>query len=624
MLTPNVALLFSVAAFTSAVVAWAWRRRGQSSKTLMLLLLAAIIWTLGKALDTGSCDLATKFFLEKVKYFGIVAIPIGWMVYALQQTGREKWASRRNIALLSTVPLVSLALVLTNEAHGLFFSQVTLDPSNPYFPLNETWGLGFTLFIGYIYALLLATSLLAVQMLVRSRHLYTRQAIALLLTALLPWIFAVLFQLTNAFAFDPTPLVISIAGAALALINPTRLRMEDIISVAHGSVVEGMIDPVIVLDESNRIVDLNPAVHSLTNLPKSQIIGSQLEPMFPGFPIRTEEQGAIGRKQEFELVKGDEHLVFDVGISPIVDWRGRVNCRVVVLRDVTERKRAEENLKQYSEHLEELVEERTRKLRQAERMATIGELAAMVAHDLRNPLTGIAGATYYLKTRADSKLSEKEKDMLATTERAIDYSNKIINDLLDYSMEMKLDRSETDPKSLLEEALSRIEAPAGIAVVNETKPEPRLKVDKGKMQRAFINIIKNAFDAMPNGGVLTIRSDKTENHVCFSFIDTGTGMSEETLQKLWTPLFTTKAKGMGFGLPICERIVEAHGGKISVESNVGKGTTLAITIPTNRTAEDKREVWANLPEPLSSTVMSARTRSREENSKNSRQTEVKD
>ena len=161
-------------------------------------------------------------------------------------------------------------------------------------------------------------------------------------------------------------------------------------------------------------------------------------------------------------------------------------------------------------------------------------------------------------------------------------------------------------------------------MINETEDEPELTVDVEKMKRVFSNVIKNAFDAMPNGGVLTIRSDKTENHVCFSFIDTGTGMSEETLQKLWTPLFTTKAKGMGFGLPICERIVEAHGGKISVESNVGKGTTLAITIPTNRTAEDKREVWANLPEPLSSTVMSARTRSREENSKNSRQTEVKD
>jgi len=284
-LTPHVVLLFSTAAFTSGVAVWVWRKRDQSSTTLMLLLLAAIIWTLGEGLDTASCNVATKFFFEKVKYFGIVTIPIAWTIYTLQQTGRQKWVSRRNIALLSIVPLVSLALVLTNEAHGLFFSRLTLDTSNPYVPLHETWAFGFILFVGYTYASLLAASLLAAQMLVRSRRLYSRQAIALLLTAVSPWMFALLFQLSQgAFVFDPTPLVLCIAGAALALINPARLRLGDIISVARGSVVEGMIDPVIVVDESNHIIDLNPAAHSLTNLPRSQIIGSSLGTNASQFP----------------------------------------------------------------------------------------------------------------------------------------------------------------------------------------------------------------------------------------------------------------------------------------------------------------------------------------------------
>jgi signal transduction histidine kinase len=220
----------------------------------------------------------------------------------------------------------------------------------------------------------------------------------------------------------------------------------------------------------------------------------------------------------------------------------------------------------------------------------------MVGHDLRNPLTGIAGAAYYLKMRALSKLSEKEKDMLVIIERAIESSNKIINDLLEYSREIELDRSEIDPKSLSEEALSHVEVPAGITIVNNTESEPGLKVDKEKMRRVFINLIKNAFDAMPNGGALTIRSEKTGNNVSFSFTDTGTGMSEETLQKLWTPLFTTKAKGMGFGLPICRRLIEAHGGKILVESTVGKGTTFSVTVPIEPKIEETRDVWVNLPE----------------------------
>jgi signal transduction histidine kinase len=258
--------------------------------------------------------------------------------------------------------------------------------------------------------------------------------------------------------------------------------------------------------------------------------------------------------------------------------------------------------------LEELVEERTRKLRELERMATIGELSAMVGHDLRNPLTGIAGATYYLKMKAGSKLSEKEKGMLVTIEHAIDYSNKIINDLLEYSREIKLDLSKTDPKSLSEEVLSNIKVPAGITVVNENESEPRLRVDEEKVRRVFINIIQNAFDAMPNGGVLNLRSKKIENDVSFSFADTGTGMSEETLQKLWTTLFTTKAKGMGFGLPICKRIVEAHGGKISAESTVGKGTTFTVTIPIEPRLEEGEKTWVNLPESMLLTTTKASTK----------------
>jgi PAS domain S-box-containing protein len=260
---------------------------------------------------------------------------------------------------------------------------------------------------------------------------------------------------------------------------------------------------------------------------------------------------------------------------------------------------------QLIEQFEAKVEERTRdlieaqsKLLKAERLAAIGELAGMVGHDLRNPLTSIAGAVYYLKTRCASKMNEKEKDMFATIEKSIDHSNKIISDLLDYSREIKLDRSTADPKSLLEDALVHLQVPMTISIVNETETEPTIKVDKDKIQRVFINLIKNAFDAMPNGGVLTIKSKETQNVVSFSFTDTGTGMSEETLQKLWNPLFTTKSKGMGFGLPICKRLIEAHGGKISVVSDIGKGTTFTIAIPIEQDVEQVENVIVDLPEKI--------------------------
>jgi signal transduction histidine kinase len=232
----------------------------------------------------------------------------------------------------------------------------------------------------------------------------------------------------------------------------------------------------------------------------------------------------------------------------------------------------------------------------SQRLTDITELSGMIGHDLRNPLTGIAGATYYLKTKYASKMDSKGKEMLGIIEDDISYSNKIINDLLEYSGGIKIDLKKTSPKSLIQESLSITPVPENVQLVDLAGDEPALTVDVDKLKRAFTNVIKNAFDAMPDGGLMKISSKKLKRNVEFTFTDTGAGMSKETLEKLWVPLFTTKAKGMGFGLPISKRLVEAHGGSISVTSTIGKGTTVTITIPAEARVKDEVEVWARSPE----------------------------
>jgi PAS domain S-box-containing protein len=266
--------------------------------------------------------------------------------------------------------------------------------------------------------------------------------------------------------------------------------------------------------------------------------------------------------------------------------------------------KARKELKRYASQLEQKVEERTRtlidfqdRLLKAQRLAVIGELAGMVGHDLRNPLTSITGAAYYLKKRLAEKCDGKIMEMIELIEKNIAYSNKIVNDLLDYSREVKLDLTETSPKTMVEEALSCVEIPKSIQVVNKAKSPVKIKVDFEKMKRIFINLIRNAVEAMPNGGTLTVKSRKRGDKIEFTFSDTGVGMSEEVLKKLWTPLFTTKAKGMGFGLPVCKRFVEAHGGSIRAESTLGKGTTFTVTIPIEPKKEEGGEnLWLKTQE----------------------------
>jgi PAS domain S-box-containing protein len=263
-----------------------------------------------------------------------------------------------------------------------------------------------------------------------------------------------------------------------------------------------------------------------------------------------------------------------------------------------------EGLKEARELLEQKVEERTRELKEsqgqllkAQRLAVIGELAGMVGHDLRNPLTSIAGAAYYLRKRSVSKTTSRMTEMLELIEKNIAYSNKIINDLLDYSREIKLDLTESDPKSIIQETLMLVEIPKRVRLVNLTENKPRMKADIEKLQRAFVNIVKNAVDAMPKSGTLTIECKRLNDNLEFAFSDTGSGMSEETLKQLWTPLFTTKAKGMGFGLPICKRVIEAHGGSISARSKLRKGTTFTVTLPIEpETAEGGERIWVKPPE----------------------------
>jgi PAS domain S-box-containing protein len=264
-----------------------------------------------------------------------------------------------------------------------------------------------------------------------------------------------------------------------------------------------------------------------------------------------------------------------------------------------------QQVKEYAQHLEEKVEERTKQLKEtqqrlvnSERLAAIGELAAMIGHDLRNPLTGIAGATYYLKIKCGSKIDSKSKEMLRIIEKDIENSNKIINDLLEYSRETKLDLNESNPKSIVKIALSAVKIPEKVRVADLTRAQPKIKVDTDKMKRVFMNIIKNAVDAMPKGGKLTIESRESNGDLEIVFSDTGVGMSEETLRNICRPLFTTKARGMGFGLSICKRFVEAHGGRISARSTIGKGSTFIVTLPIQPCSEESEKVWVNMPEHL--------------------------
>jgi len=573
---PYIVMLMAASVFSIATAVLTWRRPYARDKTGALVILASVVWAVSLAVEMASVTFQAKVFWSKVQFVGWVIIPAGWLIYTLQYTGQEKWITHRSLLLLSIAPLATLLLVFTNETHRLIYSHVLMNAENPFAPLDLTYGLGFWGFLWYTYTLLIFASLMSVQLLIYSRHLYRRQVTALLVTTIVPGLSSAIFYFElEPLPFNVTPLAYLVVSVILTLVNPSRLHLGDIVPVTREIVVDGMSDGVIVLDEQSRVVDLNTAAQKLTGYTAKEAVGRPVEEVLT-FNIDPTESAPGLHDTGKEVVL--RHRIYDMRVSALSDWRGRLHCKVIVLRDITESKRIKE-LRHYSERLEELVEERTKELREAERMATIGELAAMVGHDLRNPLTGIAGAAYYLKAKWGKKIDARAKEMFEIIEKDIEYSNKIINDLSDYSREIRLELEETYLRKIVAEALAMVEIPKSVRIVNRTKASARVRVDVQKMKRVFINIIKNAVDAMPEGGKLTIESKETKGGLCVSFTDTGVGIPQEVAKKLWKPLFTTKATGMGLGLSICKRIVEAHEGSVSLESAEGKGTTVTVTVP---------------------------------------------
>jgi PAS domain S-box-containing protein len=281
-----------------------------------------------------------------------------------------------------------------------------------------------------------------------------------------------------------------------------------------------------------------------------------------------------------------ETKILEITTTPMKDNEGNVVAALELAMDITEVKKMQSQLSKYSQQLEEIVKKRTEQLEQAqaklvksERLAAIGELAGMVGHDLRNPLTGIKNSAYLLKKKGREISEAQNQEMLDIIDNCVNYSNKIVNDLLDYSREIHLEIQELPVEKLLTQAIAMLTIPKNVDIQVNIPNQQRIEVDPGKIDRVFINLIKNAMDAMQNVGKISIDSKKVDSVLEISFADTGMGISDEILPKLFSPLVTTKAQGMGFGLAICKRIVEAHGGTIKVKTAIGKGTTFTVSLP---------------------------------------------
>jgi two-component system sensor histidine kinase AtoS len=297
----------------------------------------------------------------------------------------------------------------------------------------------------------------------------------------------------------------------------------------------------------------------------------------PGEHDRAKQR--IGRLLRGEKVTSDEYTVLRkdgstfpgiVYAAAVMRENRAVGVRGIVV-DITERKRLEAQLSE------------------AQRLAAIGETAAMVGHDLRNPLQATTGTLYLARKLLKSEKAQERKkavELLYTLDDQISYMDKIVSDLQSYAAPVAVEPVETNLSDLIQDTVSSTKIPENIEVTVFVPVDlARATVDPVLLKQVLTNLTINAVQAMPEGGKLFIECSKEDKSLSVTVRDTGEGVAPENLEKIFNPFFTTKAKGQGLGLAVCKRLVEAQNGTITLKTELGKGSTFTIKIPMNRTPE---------------------------------------
>ncbi len=361
----------------------------------------------------------------------------------------------------------------------------------------------------------------------------------------------------------------------------------------YRSLFEQSRDAVNITTRDGKLLDANQAWLDLFGYTRKDIAGLNVEELYADpadrrrFQDEMEEKGAV-RDYEVKLRKRNSTEMECLVTSTVRRGEdGAVVGYQGIIRNITERKEAGQALKEYSERLEEMVGERTKELREAqeelmrkERLAILGQLAGGVSHELRNPLATITNAVYFLKmtlTHADQTTTE----YLELISEQVHRAGKIVSDLLDFSRETTADREEVAVSQLVREVMGRHAPPDDVAATTDVPPDlPPVFVDARQIGQVLDNLVTNACQAMPEGGSLTIRAEAKKERVHLSVTDAGVGIPKEDMERLFEPLFSTKARGIGLGLAVSKIFIEANRGSIQVESEEGKGSTFTLILPT--------------------------------------------
>lgn len=580
----SLASPLALAALISALLAiYIWDRRDvPGTKAAVALMAAIFLWSVGYLLEFMGADLTTKLFWAKIQYFGIVILPVALFLFALEFSGHHSWLTAPKLTALATLPFVTLILALSNESHQLIWSEQHLESIGGGTSLLRLgYGSAFWVHFVYGYSLLAISTISIFQALNRRPKVYRGQILSVLVGIVVPWITNAVSNLI--YHIDLTPFAFAVTGLAFAW-GIYRHHLFERAPNAFETVIEGMSDPVFILDMRNRIVNVNPAGQNMLNLSSKDILGYSASEIFKNrTDIFDVYQHALNIREEVTIGEDAQQRHYELSISPLADRLDKILGRAVILHDISDRKQAENAMA--------LARDRA-----LEASRVKSEFLARVSHELRTPLGVIRGYADLLSEPVYGTLSELQtkavKEIIDSTERISGMVGELLDEARLAAGAVQLEIKPFNPAEILEDIKEKMCVLADqkkLTLTAELDPglPSQLVGDPTRIHQMVTNLTSNSIKFTRKGEVNIRFYRQDTDQWALEVTDTGPGIPKEAHESIFEPFRQADSSiprifgGTGLGLSIVKHLTNLMGGVITVESEVGSGSTFTVILPLN-------------------------------------------
>ncbi|MFD1587395.1 histidine kinase N-terminal 7TM domain-containing protein [Halorientalis brevis] len=544
----SFALVWGSITAAAALTVLAWRQRPKAGAEPFAVLMAAGTWWVAtSSIGLFTLDAARRLLLHKLEWAGLIVIPLAWILFALEYTSRDEYLTKRTVALLAVIPVVTFVLAMTTDSHGLVYASRAVHVYGDVSIVELSTGPWFWVYTAYAYVLMGVGTLLMLQLIGEASALYRTQAVALLITVLAPWAGNVVFisGLSPVRNFDPTPFMFLISGAT-GIAALTQFKLLDALPVtsriARETVIESMDDGVVVVDANDRIVDINRQAASILDCSDSAVIDAPAGEIVPAYErLRTADDPDHCETVEFDRANGTHY--YELSMTGLRDDRQR--GAVVSIHDVTNRRN---------------------------RVKQLDVLNRVLRHNLRNEMNVVYGYADQLDDGdAVDRIQEKAMTMvnLGNKAREID---QMLNDDQDGPpieisdiVEIEVDRArDAHPGVTFELSCPDTDrlVPRTIGSVLRNLIENAAKHNDADEPRVTVDVTLDADTA-----TVDVR-------------DNGPGIPDEERAVLRRGDETPLKHSNGLGLWLVNWGVQTMGGSVSVESRAERGTVVRVEVPT--------------------------------------------